>query len=138
MKESADYSYRLELSFPGANTPICDTELEELKKHQLFLMEAGVEVVIRTPDEEEVILRWLHKNGLSSFMACQLQHTPNFRESAIWIIGTVSYTIYNSIQLYTIGRNIDEIIRVLEAHMTGEPCQATWQPGDKTLKDKFK
>ncbi|PIQ85490.1 MAG: thioredoxin peroxidase [Candidatus Omnitrophica bacterium CG11_big_fil_rev_8_21_14_0_20_45_26] len=32
-----------------------------------------------------------------------------------------------------IGRNIDEVVRVLKALQTGELCQANWKPGEKTL-----
>jgi len=32
-----------------------------------------------------------------------------------------------------IGRNIDEVLRVLSALQTGELCQAGWTPGTKTL-----
>jgi len=32
-----------------------------------------------------------------------------------------------------IGRNVDEIIRVVQACQTGELCPIGWKPGDKTL-----
>lgn len=32
-----------------------------------------------------------------------------------------------------IGRNVDEVLRVLAALQTGELCQAGWHPGEKTL-----
>ena len=32
-----------------------------------------------------------------------------------------------------IGRNVDEVLRVLTALQTGELCQANWKPGQKTL-----
>lgn len=32
-----------------------------------------------------------------------------------------------------IGRNVDEVLRVLSALQTGELCQANWKPGQKTL-----
>jgi len=32
-----------------------------------------------------------------------------------------------------IGRNVDEVLRVLSALQTGELCQAGWTPGQKTL-----
>jgi len=33
----------------------------------------------------------------------------------------------------TIGRNIDELIRLIEAYQTGSLCPVGWKPGDKTL-----
>jgi alkyl hydroperoxide reductase subunit AhpC len=32
-----------------------------------------------------------------------------------------------------IGRNVDEILRVLQALQTGENCPVNWKPGQKTL-----
>jgi alkyl hydroperoxide reductase subunit AhpC len=32
-----------------------------------------------------------------------------------------------------IGRNVDEILRVLQALQTGENCPVNWKPGEKTL-----
>ncbi len=33
----------------------------------------------------------------------------------------------------SIGRNVDEVIRVVQAAQTGELCPINWKPGDKTL-----
>ncbi len=44
--------------------------------------------------------------------------------------GTLKWYLVNDLG---IGRNIDEVLRVLSALQTGELCQANWQPGQKTL-----
>ena len=33
-----------------------------------------------------------------------------------------------------VGRNIDELLRLLHAFQTGELCPASWKKGEKTLK----
>jgi alkyl hydroperoxide reductase subunit AhpC len=32
-----------------------------------------------------------------------------------------------------VGRNVDEVLRVLQALQSGGLCQIDWKPGDKTL-----
>ena len=44
--------------------------------------------------------------------------------------GTLKWYLVNDLG---IGRNIDEVLRVLAALQTGELCQANWKPGQKTL-----
>lgn len=36
-----------------------------------------------------------------------------------------------------VGRNADEILRILSALQTGELCQAGWKPGEETLSKKL-
>lgn len=40
---------------------------------------------------------------------------------------------YASIHDLSVGRNVDEILRVLKGLQTGELCPVGWKPGDKTL-----
>jgi len=44
--------------------------------------------------------------------------------------GTVQHATINSLN---VGRNVDEVLRVLEACQTGGLCPANWKPGQKTL-----
>jgi peroxiredoxin (alkyl hydroperoxide reductase subunit C) len=44
--------------------------------------------------------------------------------------GTVQYEVVHNL---SVGRNVDEILRVLEALQTGERCGANWKPGQKTI-----
>jgi peroxiredoxin (alkyl hydroperoxide reductase subunit C) len=34
----------------------------------------------------------------------------------------------------SVGRNVDEVLRVLDALQTDELCPCNWQPGRETLK----
>jgi peroxiredoxin 2/4 len=40
---------------------------------------------------------------------------------------------YQSVHDLNVGRNVDEILRVLEALQTGELCPVGWAPGEATL-----
>ena len=48
--------------------------------------------------------------------------------------GTLQWAEFNPLN---VGRNADEILRVLTALQTGELCQAGWKPGDQTLSAKL-
>lgn len=44
--------------------------------------------------------------------------------------GVLRYAVYNDL---SVGRNVDEILRVLAALQTGELCPVNWKPGTGTL-----
>ncbi len=44
--------------------------------------------------------------------------------------GVLQYSVINSL---SVGRSVEETLRVLQAIQTGELCPANWKPGDKTL-----
>ena len=44
--------------------------------------------------------------------------------------GILRYALYHDL---SVGRSVDEVVRVLHALQTGELCPASWRPGQKTL-----
>lgn len=44
--------------------------------------------------------------------------------------GVLQYSVVNSL---SVGRSVEETLRVLQAIQTGERCPINWKPGDKTL-----
>ncbi|WP_026486009.1 peroxiredoxin [Caldanaerobius polysaccharolyticus] len=52
---------------------------------------------------------------------------------AAFIIDPEGKIRYEVVHEPLIGRNVDEILRVLQALQTGGACPAGWKPGDKTL-----
>ncbi len=44
--------------------------------------------------------------------------------------GQLRWSMVNDL---AIGRNVDEVLRVLTALQTGENCPVNWRPGEKTL-----
>jgi len=51
----------------------------------------------------------------------------------VFIINPHGIVKYSVIHNMDVGRNVDEILRVLKALKTEKLCPANWQPGDKTL-----
>lgn len=137
MSESKNYSYRLFMSFPGANTPICDTELEELAREQAFFEAVGVRLCIAAPEPSNIIEAWAASKGLYEIWAIS-NYVPSrqVRQTTLYRYNT-GEVIYLSDVTNKIGRSIKEIVRIIEADLLDEPCPAEWTPGNKTLKDKF-
>ena len=51
----------------------------------------------------------------------------------LFIIDPEGVVRYQLVQEPTVGRSVDEILRVMEAFHTGEICPVNWKPGEKTL-----
>jgi len=51
----------------------------------------------------------------------------------LFIINPDGILHYHLVHDLNVGRNVDEVLRVLQALQTGELCQVGWKPGEKTL-----
>jgi alkyl hydroperoxide reductase subunit AhpC len=51
----------------------------------------------------------------------------------LFIIDPQGIIQHTSINNLSVGRSVDEVLRVLEALQTGELCPINWKPGQKTL-----
>lgn len=49
--------------------------------------------------------------------------------------GVIKHVSVNDL---SVGRNVDEVLRVLDGFQTGELCQVGWKPGSKTLNGEGK
>ena len=49
--------------------------------------------------------------------------------------GTIRHVSVNDL---SVGRNVDEVLRILDGFQTGELCQVGWRPGQKTLNGEGK
>ena len=52
---------------------------------------------------------------------------------ATFIIDPDNVIRFASVTDMSVGRNVTEVLRVLDALQTGELCRCNWQPGDDTL-----
>lgn len=50
-----------------------------------------------------------------------------------FLIGPDGLVRAYAVQDLTVGRNVDEILRLVAALKTGELCPASWRPGDPFL-----
>ncbi|MFD2704972.1 peroxiredoxin [Salibacterium lacus] len=62
-----------------------------------------------------------------------LQETEGTAARAMFIISPEGIVVYSLIHHDSIGRDVGETLRVLEALQTGKPCPADWKPGARSL-----
>jgi peroxiredoxin (alkyl hydroperoxide reductase subunit C) len=53
---------------------------------------------------------------------------------ATFIVDPQGVIRFASVTDMSVGRNVDEVLRVLDALQTDELCPCNWQPGQETLK----
>jgi peroxiredoxin (alkyl hydroperoxide reductase subunit C) len=155
--EDTKGKYRLVFFYPLDFTFVCPSELIALDKRMDEFKKRGVEVVSVSIDSQFTHHAWrntpVDKGGIGEVrytMAADVTHqiardfgveTPDgavaFRGTfLIDKDGVVRHQVVNDLPL---GRNIDEMIRMVDAlqfhEEHGEVCPAGWQKGDQGMKD---
>lgn len=148
--------YRVVFFYPLDFTFVCPSELIALDKRMDAFKERGVDVVSVSIDSQFTHNAWrntpVNKGGIGEVrytMAADVTHqiardygveTPDgavaFRGAfLIDKEGMVRHQIVNDLPL---GRNIDELVRMVDAlafiEENGEVCPAGWQKGDQGMK----
>jgi hypothetical protein len=131
------FEYLLLISFPEANTPVCSTELSVISENKKRFEDRGTGIVIITPDDPAKIADWLIKFDCAGINVFYSSYSP---KPADLEIAHARYTelldcrefenltspspvvFYWSIFDNLIGRNIEELIRVIDARETGDLC----------------
>jgi peroxiredoxin 2/4 len=132
--------------YPLDFTFVCPTELRELAAQKKKFEDLGVEVLPISVDSCYSHMNWKKDLGddfsftwLSDMTKdISLTYGTLLEDEGISLRGTFiidpdgilksSYINDNSV-----GRNVDELLRNIEAFQTGELCPASWNKGDKTL-----
>lgn len=131
--------------YPLDFTFVCPTELLELSKKHKEFEEVNAQVLGVSVDSVYSHEAWLKDLGelnipLLSDITKQVSYDYNvlIPEDGISLRGAFiidpegvlkSYTVND----VTIGRNIDELVRLIKAFETGDLCPVGWNTGDKTL-----
>ena len=151
-----DNKWTLLFSHPADFTPVCSTELVELGKRVREFDQRGVKLVGISVDSIHSHLAWVQ--NLKSILDVRLPY-PLIADSnrsvselygmihpgesatvtvrALFFIdpkASIRAIIYYPLN---IGRNVDEILRVVDALQTadgkGVACPVNWKPGDKVI-----
>lgn len=144
---SVDYKGKWILLFfyPLDFTFVCPTELLELNKRYKEFEELNCQIVGASTDSVYSHQAWAKEIGQFNFpiladMTKQIaaDYGVLLDEKGIALRGAFLIDPDGVLQSATInnlpvGRNIDEILRVLKAFQTGELCPVGWKKGDKTL-----
>lgn len=133
--------------YPLDFTFVCPTEIRSFAQNEAAFKELGCEVVGCSTDSEYSHKAWFEKD-LPEVKFPVLADTAHnvardygvlMEDKGIALRGT--YLIdpkgvlqWMSVNALGTGRNVDEVIRTLQALKTGELCPADWKPGKPTIK----
>ncbi len=131
--------------YPLDFTFVCPTEIREFSKRLPEFQEAGAEIVTLSVDSKYSHLAWQKEIGRIAYPMLSditkevsrqygvLLEDEGVALRGLFIIDPEGIVRYELIHDLSVGRSVDEALRVLKALQTGELCPVDWEPGEKTL-----
>lgn len=134
--------------WPMDFTFICPTEIAEFGKRAADFADRDAQVLGASTDTHFVHLAWRkHHDDLRALPIPMLADTKRELASALGILhkeegvalratfivdpqGTIRWVCVNDL---SVGRNVSEVVRVLDALQTDELCPCNWEKGQPTL-----
>jgi lipoyl-dependent peroxiredoxin subunit C len=134
--------------WPMDFTFICPTEIAEFGKRNKDFVDRDAQVLGASTDTHFVHLAWRNNHSdLMSLPYPMLADTKRELSSSLGILhkeegvalratyivdpeGVIRWVTVNDL---SVGRNVDETLRVLDALQTDELCPCNWKKGEKTL-----
>lgn len=126
-------------------TFICPTEITEFNARYEDFVKLGAEVLGCSTDSVHSHKAWMKELGQMKYpllsdktLEISRQYDVLIEEKGIafrgiFMIDPEGILRYSVVHDLSVGRNIDEVLRVLKALQTGELCPVGWKPGEKTL-----
>ncbi|MGD0883831.1 MAG: peroxiredoxin [Thermodesulfovibrionales bacterium] len=144
--------------YPADFTFICPTELADLAEAHKDLAKLGCEVISVSTDTKFVHYGWFHQEKLLEQVKYHMGADPKGAVTRLlgvyddasglalrgtFIIDPDGILVGSEINYFNVGRNMDELMRKMEAFVyvrksPAEVCPARWKPGEKTLKPSEK
>ena len=148
-----DGKWTILVFYPADFTFVCPTELADLAAQDAKLTELGAKVIGVSTDTKFAHLAWCREEKLMTDVKYTLAADTNGVVSSLFgvyddetglalrgtfIISPEGKLVSGTVNFYNVGRNMEELTRVMEAnaHCAANPteaCPAQWTPGDKTL-----
>jgi peroxiredoxin (alkyl hydroperoxide reductase subunit C) len=133
--------------WPKDFTFVCPTEIAEFGRKNGDFAERDAQVLGVSVDSEFVHLAWRkdHKDlkGLPFPMLADLRKDlssalgildqEGVAKRATFLVDPQGIIRFASVTDMNVGRNVNEVVRVLDALQTDELCPCNWQRGDETL-----
>ena len=149
----ADGKWTILVFYPADFTFVCPTELADLAAQDAKLTELGAKVVGVSTDTKFAHLAWCREEKLMTDVKYTLAADTTGVVSSLFgvyddatglalrgtfIISPEGKLVSGTVNFYNVGRNMEELTRVMEANAhcavnPTEACPAKWTPGDKTL-----
>lgn len=135
--------------YPHDFTFVCPTELAEFSREHNDFKERGAEVFAVSTDSHFVHLAWRREHpDLKTLKYPMLADYKKELSEALGILHPVEKVPYRatfivdpdgiirwvSVNDMNVGRNVKEVLRVLDALQTDELCPCNWEKGEKTIK----
>jgi peroxiredoxin (alkyl hydroperoxide reductase subunit C) len=147
---NADQPGRWKVIFfwPKDFTFVCPTEIAAFGKRNRDFEERDAQVLGVSTDNEYVHLAWRKNHpdlkDLPFPMLSDIKHelvralgiehaTEGVAMRATFIVDPDGVIRFVSVTDLDVGRNVDEVLRVLDALQTDELCPCNWQKGEPTL-----
>jgi alkyl hydroperoxide reductase subunit AhpC len=135
-------------SYPKDFTFICPTEIVEFGQKTKDFADRDAVVLGGSTDNEYSHLAWRNAHADLADMPTPLVHiTPAFAAElgilhkdagaalrATFIVDPDGIIRYVSVNDLSVGRNVSEVVRTLDALQTDELCPCNWQKGQDTIK----
>jgi peroxiredoxin (alkyl hydroperoxide reductase subunit C) len=134
--------------WPMDFTFICPTEIAEFGKRNADFADRDAQVLGASTDTHFVHLAWRKnhpdlkalpfpmladtKRELSSALGI-LHKQDGVALRATFIVDPQGIIRHVSVNVLSVGRNVDEVLRVLDALQTDELCPCNWKKGEPTL-----
>jgi peroxiredoxin (alkyl hydroperoxide reductase subunit C) len=135
--------------YPKDFTFVCPTEIAEFNKHFEDFRDRDAMLLSASTDSEFVHLAWRKDHNdlkelkfpmiadTSKSLAGSLGILTNDDERvayrATFIVDPQGIIRWVSVNDLSVGRNVNEVLRVLDALQTDELCPCNWQKGEATL-----
>lgn len=135
--------------WPKDFTFVCPTEIASFNDRFADFEERNTQVIGASTDSEFVHLAWRKSHedlkGLQFPMLADtskslaeelgiLEQTEKVAYRATFIVDPEGIIRWVSVNDLSVGRNIDEVIRVLDALQTGELTPCNWKKGESTIR----
>lgn len=140
--------WRVIFFWPMDFTFVCPTEIAEFGRKNAWFEERNAQVLGASTDTHYVHLAWRNdhpdlrdlpfpmladtKRELSSELGI-LHKEAGVCLRATYIVDPDGVIRFVSVNDLSVGRNVDEVLRVLDALQTGELTACGWSPGEPTL-----
>lgn len=134
--------------WPKDFTFVCPTEIAEFNKSYGEFRDRDTQLIGASTDSEFVHLAWRNNHedlkGLKFPMLADtskslaedlgiLESSEKIAYRATFIIDPQGIVRWVSVNDLNVGRNVKEVIRVLDALQTDELCPCNWQKGEETI-----
>ena len=134
------YFYPLDFTF------VCPTEIKGFSENAKKFEEAGAVILGGSVDSQYSHLAWINQDlgelnyPLFADMTKEVSRSYGVLKEdmgvalrGLFIINPEGVIQYQVVHDLSVGRSVDEALRVLKALQTGENCPVNWTPGQPTL-----